>query len=65
MATGNKTLDKTLATSIVKPSSENLRVAKNAAYKAADDAGFLLMQIRWLALLKTQGQSFLLEEKLN
>ena len=39
IATGNKTLDKTLATSIVKPSSENLRVAKNAAYKAADDAG--------------------------
>jgi hypothetical protein len=39
IATGNTTLDKTLATSVIKPSSENLRVAKNAAYKAADDAG--------------------------
>ena len=39
IATGNKTLDTTLATSIIKPSSENLRTAKNSAYKAADDAG--------------------------
>tara|TARA_B100002019_G_scaffold202596_1_gene175627 strand:+ start:13404 stop:15029 length:1626 start_codon:yes stop_codon:yes gene_type:complete len=39
MNTGNRTLDTALATSIIKPSSENLRSAKNAGYKAADDAG--------------------------
>lgn len=39
--TGNQTVDTMVAQSIRKPSIENLRVAKNTAYKAADDAGVL------------------------
>lgn len=37
--TGNKTVDTMVAKSIREPSTENLRTAKNTAYKAADDAG--------------------------
>ena len=37
--TGNKTVDTMVAKSIREPSTENLRIAKNTAYKAADDAG--------------------------
>jgi hypothetical protein len=37
--TGNTTVDTVVAQSIRKPSVENLRTAKNTAYKVADDAG--------------------------
>ena len=37
--TGNKTVDAVVAKSIKKPTSENLSLAKNTAYKVADNAG--------------------------
>lgn len=37
--TGNTTVDTVVAQSIRKPTVENLRTAKNTAYKVADDAG--------------------------
>ncbi len=37
--TGNKTVDAVVAKSIKTPTSENLSLAKNTAYKVADDAG--------------------------
>jgi hypothetical protein len=49
--TGNKTLDETLGRAIVKPTFENQNIAKNAAYKAAEDAGitFNPMQVQGVA----------------
>lgn len=49
--TGNKTLDATLGRAIVNPTFENQNIAKNAAYKAAEDAGvtFSPMQVQGVA----------------
>jgi hypothetical protein len=49
--TGNKTVDAVVAKSIKKPTSENLSLAKNTAYKVADDAGvnFSVNQLKGVA----------------